>query len=125
MSKKGVGFKEEVGVREIPHRKDVIDLVPMIDPATGQIVYIPLMEEYRRKHDTTTGEEFQAAASEFRQEGKKTSRERGYKLPNEARQMNKPKTYNPASGKWEGGKKKRKTHKRKFTKKRITRKRFA
>ncbi len=114
--KKGVRISEgPPAVKEIPHRSEVLEFVPIIDPMTGQLIYVPLTEEYRRKHETTTAQEFRDAALEAREEGKKTSRERGYKLPGEERQKNKKKEYNPVTGKWEGGKTKRRRNKKRRT----------
>ena len=124
--KKGVGFREEPpSVKEIPRRDDVVDYVPIYDPQTGQYIIVPLLEESVRKYGSQQGPEFQKAAQEARSERNLNWRERGYKTEEEARQRNTKKIYNPASGKWEGGKKKRATRKRRSTKKRVTRKRSA
>ena len=114
--KKGVKISEDPpAVREIEHRSEVLEIVPIIDPITGQLIYVPVTEEYRRKHDTTTREEQMAAAIEARSERKLPWWQRGYKNEQDARQKNKKKEYNPATGKWEGGKTKKRRNKKRRT----------
>ena len=114
--KKGVRISEgPPAVKEIPHRSEVLEFVPIIDPMTGQLIYVPLTEEYRRKHETTTAQEFRDAALEAREEGKKTSGERGHRLTGEERKKNKEKEDNPVTRRGEGAKTKRRRNKKRRT----------
>ena len=117
--KKGVGFKDDISVQYIPGRHEFAGVGLVYNPTTGQFQQVAYDVGSERMIMSQRPEERYAAIEEAREEGKKTSRERGYKLPGESRQMSKPKNYNPATGKWEGGKTKRRTlRKRKSTRKR-------
>lgn len=118
MSKKGVKISEDPpAVKEIAHRSEVLEIVPVIDPMTGELVHHPLTEGERRQYDTATRDEQMLAAIQARSERQLPWWQRGYKNEKDARQRDKPKQYNPKTGKWEGGKKKRITRKRRSKKK--------
>jgi hypothetical protein len=118
-NKKVVGFKEKlVDERGIPGRHEFAGVGLVYNPMTGQFQQVAYDVGSERMIMSQRPEERLAAITEAREEGKKTSRERGYKLPGESRQVNKPKKYNAATGKWEGGKTKRRRNK----KRRLTRK---
>lgn len=116
--KKGVAFKEGApSFKEIPGRHEIAGVGVVFNPFTGKEEAVEFYEEDARRVQTQQPEERSAAAAEARAERQKTSRERGYKFPDEARQYNKSKRYNPFTGKWEGGRtrKKRRTTKRRKT----------
>ncbi len=115
-NKKGVGFKKNlVDEREIPGRHEFAGVGLVYNPMTGQFQQVAYDVGSERMIMSQRPEERLAAITEAREEGKKTSRERGYKLPGEERQKNKKKEYNPVTGKWEGGKTKRRRNKKRRT----------
>jgi hypothetical protein len=115
-------------VRQIPNNEQIIGSRLQQHPQTGQIFQVPVTEgNMRTLYNQHPYEKWQAAQG-AQQEASLTSRERGYKRMDEVRPLNKPKQYDPVTGKWNGGKKTkkrsgRKSRKTKTKSKRTTRRR--
>jgi len=92
------------------------------DPS-GNWVQVPVQAGHIQQAYSQNAQERIAAIEEARKEREKTPWDRGYKLSDEVRKQTPAKKYNPSTGKWEGGRrKKRTTRKKRSQKKRTLRK---
>jgi len=120
---KGVQFSSAPpAVKEIPGRSMVVGYTAYQD-ASGNLVPVPVQAGHIQQAYSQNAYEHMAAKQEAREESKETSWKRGYKFPPEVRKQTPAKKYNPSTGKWEGGRrKKRTTRKKRSQKKRTLRK---